>query len=423
MRRELGRSVVLALAGRSLTALAGVTVTLLLPRYFSLADVGAVYLVITQATLFSLFARFGLDYSVNAALLAAATPRAAAQVKVAHALAILGFAALSAGLALVLAPPLAALAGIAAPPRHIGLVAAWGTAYAFSFYLFQLYKLEGHVLRATLSRGALPSIALAGTVGAWLLADIELSLDAALEGMLLVLAVAVALNGLVYFRRDLRREALEGGALRLAARGAPRFFSYSLLAYFISDLDYWFIAQLAGADDLAVYATMKRLALIAAILVDVANLAFPRFFREGLRDPARMPAVAQLARRAALLGAVAALAAVAVLVVAGRPLIAFFLGERFLAGHGVLVVLMLSFVFVLAAGFAEVFLVLKGDREVLLRSMGLTCLAVLVLNAVLVPRFGTMGAALSFLLCSFLMRISLSWAVWKRYDIRLFAGW
>lgn len=419
----MNRSVMLALAGRGLTALAGIAVTLLLPRYFSLEAVGVVYLVITQATLFSLFARFGLDYSVSGALMAVDTPRAERQVKVAHGLAVLGFAAVSALLVLLLAPALAALAGEALPPGRLAVVAGWGTAYAFSFYLFQLYKLDGHVFRATLSRGALPSVMLAGTVGLWLLAGVEVSLDAALGWMVLALALAVAINGLFYFRRDLGRDALDPESLRTAARGAPHFLSYSLLAYLISDLDYWFIGHLAGAEELAVYATMKRLALIAAILVDVANLVFPRFFREGMRDPSRMPAVARSARRAALLGAAGALLAVVVLMVAGRPLIAFFLGERFLAGHGVLVVLMLSFVFVLAAGFAEVFLVLKGDRDILLRGMGQACLAVLLLNALLVPRLGAMGAALAFLLSSFLMRLSLSWSVWRRYDIRLFAGW
>src|SRR6218665_1392798 len=69
--KELNKSAVSALAARGITAASGIALTMLLPRYFSLEQVGVVYLVLNQAGFFSIFARFGLDYSVNSAMVRA----------------------------------------------------------------------------------------------------------------------------------------------------------------------------------------------------------------------------------------------------------------------------------------------------------------------------------------------------------------
>ena len=416
---QLSKNISLAVLGRSLTAVSGFALAFFLPLCLGLAETGFVYLVITQATLFSVVARSGLDYSVNERLIAKAEDDS--ETRISFWLGMLRGCIFVAVVGFLLI-----LVGGATPEwvRAFGCVSLLGTSFAFSAYLFQLNKIDGRVVRASLMRGFSHNVALlAGCCALLFLYDSQPSSlgFCCVFGFVLVVTLG---NAWVCLAPHFRKSKFSLSSFSLArAPLAPKFMAYSLLSYGITDVDYMFLAYFQGNEELAVYSTMKRLALMAAILIDVGNLIFPKIYKDGMESAAGMRKAGLASRRLALVFSLCALVAFIVTLFFAESLIALAGGEGYVSGYPVILVLMAAFVLMLATGFAEVFLLLKGDRDALLKNMVWSLIVVIICNLFLVPLMGAPGAALSFLISNVLMKLALTIHVQRKYNLKLYIGW
>jgi O-antigen/teichoic acid export membrane protein len=103
-----------------------------------------------------------------------------------------------------------------------------------------------------------------------------------------------------------------------------------------------------------------------------------------------------------------ALAAVIVLVVAGRPILALF-GPEFVSGYAALIILAIAQLTQAAVGPVNRLMMLTGHQDRTLVAAVGALLLLLPLLAVLAPRYGSVGAAVAALIDMVV------WSLWMRY--------
>ena len=88
-----------------------------------------------------------------------------------------------------------------------------------------------------------------------------------------------------------------------------------------------------------------------------------------------------------------------------------------------MLVLLATFTMVLLFGFSEIFLILKGEKEILFRGMLGMLIVMLAMNLLLINPLQMLGCALSFFISNVFYRAYLTYNVWRIYKINLFSSW
>lgn len=161
----------------------------------------------------------------------------------------------------------------------------------------------------------------------------------------------------------------------------------------MNQIDILFLGKLATARDAALFAASWRLAsLVPFALVGLGTMAGPLIAKAyEQRSMDELHRVSSIVARAGFLFALACAAALYLL---GRPLLGLF-GPGFVAGRDVLSVLLIGGVVNAFTGVVAYFLTLTGrERQGLVIFAGALVLSI-VLNLLLIPRYGAVGAAVA----------------------------
>lgn len=211
--------------------------------------------------------------------------------------------------------------------------------------------------------------------------------------------------------------------------------SLPLLAAYACDLiiqnaDVLVVSQYMTPTDVAVYfAAAKTMALIMFVHFAVGSALAARFSALNARGDA--DGLKTFVSDAANWTFWPSLAGAAIILALGRPLLSLF-GPDFAAGYPVMFILVLGFLFRAAMGPAETLLTMLGQQRISAVLMAATAFLNIVLNLVLVPRFGLVGAASASamsLVASALMnyvvarnRLGLDVAIWHNLPGRSFSA-
>jgi O-antigen/teichoic acid export membrane protein len=172
--------------------------------------------------------------------------------------------------------------------------------------------------------------------------------------------------------------------------------SIPLLAFGASELllqnvDVLVISRHLSPADVAVYfAAAKTMGLVLFVHYAVGSVLANRFSSLNARKD--RAGLGRCIRDAVNWTFWPSLAAALMLLTLGRPLLWLF-GPQFSAGYPVMFVLAIGFLARAATGPCEMMLNMLGEQRISAAVLGATALAALLLNLMLVPRFGLMGAA------------------------------
>ncbi|KAF0809831.1 polysaccharide biosynthesis-like protein [Alcanivorax sp. S71-1-4] len=405
--------------GRGCVALVGLLLTVTLPRMLSTDEVGRVYFAISVGALLSIFARLGMDNTANAITANASDALIQDRKRqIIGASLVLGMAFLSAWVLLVtVILPEGLLLGLSSTDLlSSGLL---GFALAISYILFQLYRIDGHVFLGALTRGFFHNLVILVSLPLLISASVGFDLSLLLAcGLVSIVALA---NLILYSARNGALPSLfdTSGISRLVS---ARFLLYSFLLYLITDADYYFIKAYLSDAELGIYASMKRLAVLIAIYIDIAHLVLPRVYRNALNRE-RISEALVVFRRLALLGFVASVVLMLVLGLYASPIFLRLWGPDYLPGISVLNILLLSFALSLAFGFSEMWLLLNENKNALLASMVFVVGMCFALNIMLTPVYGLTGAAWAFSGSSILLRLIMMIYVRRKYNVWLMMWW
>lgn len=419
---RIGGATVVTMAARVGGAALGVVTQLLLARVLDPAQLGTVFLALAIAGVGSVVAAGGYP-SVTVRFMRRylgrdLTMRAADFVRSTRAEAIaisLLLVILLAGLMLV--APLGAetraplLIGLVALPAFVLLSLNGGLANA-------LRRVDISYIPDILVR---PALWLAGVA---VMLVVGASFGAAAVIALAVVAAWLAAAGQALVVRPVVREALSGGpsaragrcarAAALWRKAAAPMVATTLLTSLAFDIDALLLAPLLSAAEIAVFGIAFKIAALVAFAVHVAQqAALPEIADAFARRDAAAAGAA--ARRCGLAGVAASLAALAILALAGKPLLALF-GSTYVTGYAALLLLALCPLVRAIAGPAAQVLVLGGRQPTILRAQVAGLAGLCVFNVMFVSPFGITGAAASMLAATGL------WTLWLSHAARHMAG-
>ena len=174
--------------------------------------------------------------------------------------------------------------------------------------------------------------------------------------------------------------------------GAAAGFALTNAAYIITEnTDVVMLAAFADPDAVGIYRAAARYAQLVSFALLAAMLPLrPRISAAFARDD-RM-AQRRAARTAAVLAMAIGLPAAVLLIAFGDVLLAVF-GDEFIGGRVALTILVVGQVVNVAAGHVGVLMTMTGHEKRVAATVGAAALCNIVLNFLLIPRFGIAGAA------------------------------
>lgn len=181
------------------------------------------------------------------------------------------------------------------------------------------------------------------------------------------------------------------------------------------------IGALAGMAEAGIYAVASKVASLLVFALAAINAVISpvaaRLHANGERQ-----ALQRVVRRATRVTSVASLAGAGVMLVWSRQLLGLF-GAEFVVGAVALWVLVLGQVVNAAAGPAILLLNMTGHQRSSARILAASAILNLVLNAILIPFFGYLGAALATTTTMIIWNILAVVAVWRKLRIGSTAVW
>lgn len=162
------------------------------------------------------------------------------------------------------------------------------------------------------------------------------------------------------------------------------------------------------------YVALRYAALISFILIAVNSSLGPRIAQlYDRQDLIGLQRLVTMSSRAILVIAVPILA---ILVMFGEWFLSLF-GEEFVTGHTVLTILCLGQIVNSAMGSIGLILTMTGNEGLAARGAGITAVMNIALNAVLIPRYGMEGAAVSSALALISWNLIFAYWVYRRVGI------
>ena len=190
----------------------------------------------------------------------------------------------------------------------------------------------------------------------------------------------------------------------------------------MTNTDIVLLGYFVDPDEVGVYFAATRIAnLMAFIFFSLNALAVPKFAE--LHGAGKHDELQRFVRGVIHAMFWPTLAAGAFLLLAGEFILGLF-GAGFESGYPLLVLLMLGFVARAATGPTEYLLNMTGNQNVVALVYGLAALGNIGLNLMLIPAWGTIGAATATAISVLLSTVSLSFVVRRRLGITafIFAG-
>jgi O-antigen/teichoic acid export membrane protein len=167
--------------------------------------------------------------------------------------------------------------------------------------------------------------------------------------------------------------------------------------------------------DVGIFNVASRTAnLTQFILIGINSIVEPKF--AGLYRRGEMAALNSMARKSAKLTTVLALPLVVIF--AGFPnLIMGIFGPQFKEGSLILVILTAGQFVNVATGSVAQLLVMSGNEKIVRNTIGAAAFGNVLLNIILIPLYGSMGAAIATSLTIAILNLTLAYLVWNRLQI------
>lgn len=265
--------------------------------------------------------------------------------------------------------------------------------------------LPNAVLRPLLFFAAVCAVWFASGV---LSANLAMGLHLAIILLIAAGQFAVLRGGL---RRELQNAEPEYDTRKWTRVAAPLCVILLLTSYF-PEFNIIIVGLYLPADQLAIFNAAFRTAFVIMFGLNAVDaIAMPRISKlYAAGETAELQALLARATALKIVGALAALIAFGLL---GKSILGLF-GEAFIAGFGVLLILTAAQLMQALVGPVSSLLGISGHQDHCLYVFGITLVIAIVLNMLLLPSFGIMGAAVAVVLSVAF------WTIWLYRLVRRF---
>ncbi len=167
-------------------------------------------------------------------------------------------------------------------------------------------------------------------------------------------------------------------------------------AVLMSSVDIWVIRIFGDSQDVAVYGSMARVAVMLGLALNVVNMVLPSILA-GLGHQFRIREMEGLVRSAASWSAALVVPLLLVVTLFGTQIIALLFGEQFIDGYVILLLLSCAYTFNVLCGSSGALLQMTGHHNILLVVTAVWGVVNLGLNIVMIHYYGVVGVAVATL--------------------------
>jgi O-antigen/teichoic acid export membrane protein len=393
--RELIRGSSLAMAFRLGGALMNYLLNFAIARLFGASVVGAFAIATTVVLVLGMLSRLGLDRAIVrfiAAGFARGNPDIAARQFWIGFWVIILLGSLFAAATFVMADLIAA--SVFGKP-HLAMALRW-VAPAVAGASLALYTAESLRGLKRIGEFAFLRYVLVPTLSVPLLFVFVQWIEPSLVPMasFLFATAITALTGLLLIARQLPTAAplAKAGMVSMVAIALPMLLSNSM-GMIISWTDILMLGRFVTEEQVGIYSITFKLAFVTAIVLNAVNsISTPKFAE--MYAQGHLAELGSIMRQTTRLLFLTAVPVLLVLIILGQSLLGLF-GVEFKAGYSALVILIVGQFISTISGPVGNLLQMTGNERVFLKIVAAAATANVVLNLVLIPSYGIVGAAIA----------------------------
>lgn len=415
------------LAGRLVSAVGGMAVSMLLARILVPQELGNYFIITSIAVTGAMLAQFGTHQSVVRLVAGGLARGEPGEVR--RSLRAVFVIAL-AGAVIVAGGYVAGIGGIVAKyvfksetvQAVAGLTAVWLILLHTQMLLAQTFRGFHDLKLAALFDGALTQLLLLIVLAVtWLVAY-----DWSFQGVVYVtiMAFMATVMGSAFLLRQRYWSHLppaNGLAMRTTVRLSAPLFVSSTSFVVLGEMHLWILGAVAAPDQVAIYGAGFRLMQLVVLPLNLANHVIIPTVAE-LYAQGRKQELERVLRFTAIITALPALIMLAVLTVFAGDVMRLVYGEHFYAGAAVLAILAVGQAVNVLTGSPGVLLAMSDHQHLLMRvSLGGGLLGVII-SALLVNSLGAIGVAAGFSMGIAIQNIVMVWLCKRYLGIKTYAG-
>jgi len=227
----------------------------------------------------------------------------------------------------------------------------------------------------------------------------------------LAIFVTVIVEAITVFDWNIRKEKLEFSTRQLLKTASPLLFS-GLLLYLLNWTDILMLGAMVNETQVGIYNIAYKVGSVGfLVIVSVSTIITPRMaelFGEG-----KIKELKKLTHQSTRLIALLSIPVVLALIIFNKPILSFF-GNEAIAGSNSLVIISVGVLFSAMAGNVDQILNMTNNHKIL-RNITILCFFVnVILNFILIPKFGIEGAAIASLITNVVINLSCVYYIRKK---------
>lgn len=268
--------------------------------------------------------------------------------------------------------------------------------------------------------GAVPTM-VGGVLAVLLMFETSASSETAASVYLVAAFLSVVLAVALFLRHIPKSERLIFSPLGSLVDSALPLFWVAVLNFSILWSSSLFLGIYADAGSVGLYNVAQRTAaLISFILIVFNSITAPRF--AALYSQGKLKELERLAVKTAWLMSVVACPLLVIVLAIPEWILSLF-GPEFTSASMLLRIIAAGQFINVMTGSVGYLLMMTGNERLMRNNVALTAGISLVLNVLLVSRYGALGAAVTTAVCLAIQNVIAAWFVYKRLGIRTIPGW
>ena len=192
--------------------------------------------------------------------------------------------------------------------------------------------------------------------------------------------------------------------------------------YLFTQVDLWMVGMLTSTEAVGIYGVTAKLVTLIAFPLGALSAIIPPLI-SSIHTSGDLDELRNVVRSSARWMLSIAMPIILILILEGDVALRYFFGEKFVNGYTALLILVIGQVINTGSGLVGYFLQMTGRHKVYMKISIFFTIANIILNLLLIPRFGINGAAFSTAFClSMINIVSVSVAYRRSAIITLATG-
>jgi O-antigen/teichoic acid export membrane protein len=186
--------------------------------------------------------------------------------------------------------------------------------------------------------------------------------------------------------------------------------------YLFTQTDLWIVGMLTSTEAVGIYGVSARLVTLIAFPIGALSAIIPPLI-SSIHTSGDLDELRKVVRGSSRWILSIAMPIILILILEGDIILKYVFGEKFMDGYTALLILVVGQVINTGSGLVGYFLQMTGGHRVYMKITIFFTIANIVLNFLLIPRFGISGAAFSTAFCLAMINIVSVFVVHRRSSV------